>query len=298
MKRFFLMSTLLLVALMMGAQTKIAPKIKKGMKKVYVTETTINTEFSQPVTITQETVFEVIDATNDGYILDVYVTDVKTDANDAESRVYSLATEMLKGIHTKYATDKDGKVMKVLDTEDIQKRTDEMLDKIMGGLSLPVEMSASDLKSQLKLQVNEESLTESLKISTSPFALNGKTISTGTEEEYHNQSPGQLNLKMKRIYTVNADGTITSSANIDMKKEDIREMFSGMFGSMVPDNSSEGVEGILSGLDSLFDNANIQCSEQNTYTLAKDGWVKRITSEMKTSAMGMSVSMKSKVTLK
>jgi hypothetical protein len=269
--------------------------MKKGMKKVYVTETTINTEFKQPVTITQETAFEVIDATNDGYVLDVYVTDVKTDAKDAESRVFSLATEMLKGVHTKYATDKDGKVTKVLDAEDVQKRTDEMLDKILGGLSLPAEITASSLKNQLKVQVNEETLTESLHINTSPLALNGKTISTGTEEEYTNQSPGQLNLKMKRTYTVNNNGTISSSANINMKKEDIKEMFSSMFGSMVPDNLPGGV---LSGLDSLFERANIQCSEQSTYTLAKDGWVKKITSEMNTSAMGMSVSMKSKVTLK
>ena len=295
MKRFFMMSTLLLAALLVGAQTKIAPKMKKGMKKVYVTETTINTEFKQPVTITQETVFEVIDATDDGYILDAYVTDVKNNASDAESRIYSLATEMLKGVHTKYATDKDGKVTKVLEAEDIQKRTDEMLDKILGGISLPGGQTASDLKSQLKLGVNEESLTESLQISTSPLALNGKTISTGTEEEYFNQSPGQLGLKMKRIYTLNADGTISTSANINMKKEDIKQMLSGLFNKAMPADLPGDV---LSGLESLFDNANIQCTEKSTYTLGKDNWVKGITSEMTTSAMGMSFSMKSKVTSK
>ena len=291
MKRFLMMSTLLLAALLVGAQTKITPKMKKGMKKTYVTECTISNEFSQPVTITQETVFEVIEATDEGYILDVYVTDVKNNSNDAESRIYSIATEILKGVHTKYATDKDGKVTKVLEAEDIQKRTDEMLNKVLEGISLPGGKTISELKKQLKLGVNEESLTESLQISTSPLALNGKTISTGTEEEYLNQSPGQLNLKMKRIYTVNDNGTISTSANIDMKKEDIKKMLSDMLGDAISTD-------VFSELGSLFDKANLQCTEQSTYTFGKDNWVKSITSEMTTSAMGMSMSMKSKVTSK
>lgn len=41
MKKFLSLSTLLLMVLTISAQTKIAPKIKKGMKKVYVTECTI-----------------------------------------------------------------------------------------------------------------------------------------------------------------------------------------------------------------------------------------------------------------
>lgn len=288
------MSTLMLVALMMGAQTKIAPTMKKGMKKVYVTETTISTEFRQPITITQETAFEVIDATDDGYILDVYVTDAKSDASDAESRIYSLATEMLKGIHTKYATDKDGQVTKVFQTDDVEKRVEGMLDKLLDGVSLPEGTTTSDMKRQLKEQVNEKNLLESLHIGTSPLALNGKTISTGTEEEYLNQS-NLKGMKMKRIYTVNENGSITSSANINMDAEDISKLFSNMLDSFAPVEIDDSA---LAGLKSLFENANLQCSEQSTYSFAKDGWVKNITAEMKTSAMGMSMSMKSKVTQK
>ena len=288
------MSTLMLVALMMGAQTKIAPTMKKGMKKVYVTETTISTEFRQPITITQETAFEVIDATDEGYILDVYVTDAKSDASDAESRIYSLATEMLKGIHTKYATDKDGQVTKVFQTDDVEKRVEGMLDKLLDGVSLPEGTTTSDMKRQLKEQVNEKNLLESLHIGTSPLALNGKTISTGTEEEYLNQS-NLKGMKMKRIYTVNENGSITSSANINMDAEDISKLFSNMLDSFAPVEIDDSA---LAGLKSLFENANLQCSEQSTYSFAKDGWVKNITAEMKTSAMGMSMSMKSKVTQK
>ena len=46
--------------------------------------------------------------------------------------------------------------------------------------------------------MNDKSLLESMHISTSPLTLNGKTISTGTEEEYNTEQ----GIKMKRTYTV------------------------------------------------------------------------------------------------
>ena len=295
MKRFFLVSTLLLVAMMMGAQTKIAPKMKKGMKKVYVTECTITSEFNQPITVTEETVYEVIDETNDGYVLDVYVTDVKTNAdkNDAESRMLSFATEMMKDVHTKYATDKDGKVITVLDAEEVGNRIDGILDKMLDKVPLPESTSKSDLKNELKKQVSKQNLTESLQISASPLALNGKTISTGMEEDYYNQNNFK-GMKMKRIYTVNGN-KISSSANLNMNSKDISNLISGVIGAVSPDEIDDDA---LAGLNSLFDKANLQCSEENTYSLGKDGWMKDINSEMKANAMGMSISMKYKVTLK
>ena len=112
--------------------------------------------------------------------------------------------------------------------------------------------------------------------------------------EYLNQS-NLKGMKMKRIYTVNENGSITSSANINMDAEDISKLFSNMLDSFAPVEIDDSA---LAGLKSLFENANLQCSEQSTYSFAKDGWVKNITAEMKTSAMGMSMSMKSKVTQK
>ena len=295
MKRFFLVSTLLLVALMMGAQTKVAPKMKKGMKKVYVTECTITSDFNQPVTVTEETVYEVVDETDDGYILDVYVTDVKTNAdkNDAESRMLSFATEMLKDVHTKYATDKDGKVITVLDAEDVENKVDGILDNMLDKAPLPDSTSKSELKDELKKQVSKQQLTESLQISASPLALNGKTISTGTEEDYYNPNAFK-GLNLKRIYTVNGN-KISSSANLNMNSKDISNLVSGVIDAMAPGEIDDDA---LSGLNSLFEKGNLKCSEENTYILGKDGWMKDINSEMKASAMGMSIAMKYKVTLK
>ena len=290
MKRFFLLSTLLLATLMICAQTKIAPKMKKGMKKVYVVEATIGVPSKQSTKITTETVYEVVDATNDGYVLDVYVTDVKTDAKDAESRVYSLATEMLKDVHTQYATNKDGKVTKILNAEEGKKRINEMLDKLLADVPLPASTTLTNLKKQLTGNINEASLLESVQISTSPLTLNGKTISTGTEEEYNTEQ----GIKMKRTYSVKDKSSIQTNAKINMNTDDMKKMVMGLVEKIVPNQS----ENLLDMIGPMINNLKIDAAENSTYTFQKDGWIKNITSEMNYSMMGASFKINTKVSLK
>ena len=290
MKRFFLLSTLLLATLMICAQTKIAPKMKKGMKKVYVVEATIGVPSKQSTKITTETVYEVVDATNDGYVLDVYVTDVKTDAKDAESRVYSLATEMLKDVHTQYATNKDGKVTKILNAEEGKKRINEMLDKVLADVPLPASTTLTNLKKQLTGNINEASLLESVQISTSPLTLNGKTISTGTEEEYNTEQ----GIKMKRTYSVKDKSSIQTNAKINMNTDDMKKMVMGLVEKIVPNQS----ENLMDMIGPMINNLKIDAAENSTYTFQKDGWIKNITSEMNYSMMGASFKINTKVTLK
>ena len=290
MKRFFLLSTLLLATLMICAQTKIAPKMKKGMKKVYVVEATIGVPSKQSTKITTETVYEVVDATNDGYVLDVYVTDVKTDAKDAESRVYSLATEMLKDVHTQYATNKDGKVTKILNAEEGKKRINEMLDKVLADVPLPASTTLTNLKKQLTGNINETSLLESVQISTSPLTLNGKTISTGTEEEYNTEQ----GIKMKRTYSVKDKSSIQTNAKINMNTDDMKKMVMGLVEKIVPNQS----ENLMDMIGPMINNLKIDAAENSTYTFQKDGWIKNITSEMNYSMMGASFKINTKVSLK
>ena len=290
MKRFFLMSTLLLATMLVCAQTKIAPNMKKGMKKVYVTEAKISAPSKPVTTISTETVYEVVDATADGYVLDVYVTDVKSDAKDAESRIYSIATEMLKDVHTQYATDKDGKVTKILNAEEGKKRINEMLDNVLAEAPQLDKTKLSEIKKQLTGEINDQSLLESVQISTSPLTLNGKTISTGTEEEY-NTGEG---IKMKRTYTVAGKSKIKSNSIINMNADDMKEMVSELVEKLVPNQSSN----LMDMFGSMIGNLKIDASENATYTFQKDGWIKSITSESSYSSMGVSFKMNTKVTLK
>ena len=135
------MSTLLLVALMASAQVKIVPQMKKGLKKTYAAEAIVKNASQKPITITSRTTFEVTDVTPDGYVLDALITDVTSDAdkNDMQGRIMSLSTEMLKGIHTTYATDKEGKVTRILNFDEIKENTMAMIDKLLS--QMPAELN-------------------------------------------------------------------------------------------------------------------------------------------------------------
>lgn len=288
MKKFLSLSTLLLMVLTISAQTKIAPKMKKGMKKVYVTECTIKALSEDPVKVSFETKYEVTDATSDGYVLDLLICDVKSDAksNNLESRMYSLATEVLKDIHTTYATDKDGKVTKLLNMEEVKKQASKALEKLIAKLggsdSIPEGTSVESIKSDW----NEEAMLESVQLSTSPLVLNGKTISNGSEEAFTDKK----GMKMRRTYQVNEDGSIKATAGIALTADEIKDAFQNMFGGLKFDEGDEFIEGMGSFIEGLM-----KTKEETTYTFLQDGWVKTIDSVTSFSILGQEMTLSTKV---
>lgn len=295
MKKFFLMGTLLLVALMVKAQVKVSPKLEKGMKKTYVAEAITNIIANQkPITVTTETQFEVTDVTADGYILDIMMTDLKTDAdpNDMMGRVFGLTTEMMKDIHSVYAIDKDGKVTKILNYEELKVKIENGMDKFIDGLSLPEEIMSKDaLKQQIMSNISEKSMLQSLQTNTSPIVLNGKTIETGMQDEYVNQG-----LKMKRTYTVKDDGSIGATSTMNLSKEELKEFVIAQVEKVMPNQA----ETIRQNIDMVLSSGmlKMEMTENSTYTLNPDGWVKSIATELNSDTMGAKSSAKTTVRLK
>ena len=291
------MSTLLLVALMASAQAKVVPQMKKGLKKTYSTEATIKNASQKPVKMTTQTTFEVTDVTPDGYVLDALITDVTNDAdkNDMQGRIVSMSTEMLKGIHTIYATDKEGKVTKILNFDEIKENTLAMIDKLLSqtpaGANELMGTLKETLKNQLTSKLTEEMLVESLHTNTSPLALNGKTISTGTEEEFKND----MGIKMKRTYNVKDKRNIQSTAVINMTLEDMKEMVYGLVEKLMP--GVKMTDDIKKQMESMVTGAKMEAKEETAYTLKADGWVETIISEVSSSSMGQSAVINTKVQL-
>lgn len=209
MKKILSTGLLLLAALVAGAQTKIAPKMEKGMKKVYVAETTTNIAGQKSITMTVETQYAVTDVTPDGYVMEVTVTDVQTDAdkNDMVGRIVSLSMEMLKNVKTSLATDKDGKVTRILNFEDVKSGAKKFLNKVLEEVPAIPGFSTDMLEDQIMGQLTEQAITQQMQMNSSPFALNGKTVSSGMQDEYLNQQ----GLKMKRTFTVQKDGSIQAA---------------------------------------------------------------------------------------
>lgn len=295
MKRLLLMSTLLLTALMVNAQVKVTPKMEKGMKKTYVVEATTSITSQKPVTLTSETLYEVIDETADGYILDIVMTDLKTNAdpNDMMGRIFGLSTEMMKDAHTIYATDKDGKVTKLLNYDEVKAKVETGVDKLLDVLPLSEGILTKDaLKKQIMSNITEEALLQSAQTNTSPFVLNGKTIKTGTQDEFVNAQ----GMKMKRTYTANADGTIQTTSTMNLSKEELKKMVIDQVEKLMPGQA----EMIKQNIDMVMNSGMVkmEMKENATYTLTADGWVNDITSELTSETMGTKTTAKTKVRLK
>ena len=294
MKKILLASALLLTALVAGAQTKIAPQMQKGMKKVYVAETTTNIAGQKSITMTVETQYSVADVTADGYVMDVTVTDVQTDADqkDLMGRVVSLSLEMLKNVKTSLATDKDGKVTKILNFEDMKSGAKKFLDKVLEEVPAIPGFSTDMLEDQIMGQLTEKAITQQMQMNSSPFALNGKTVSSDMQDEYFNQQ----GLKMKRTYSVGQDGTIQTTSTIDMTPQELKQMFIEQVEKLMPaqaDMIKQNIDAVISSGMMKF-----KMDVKDVYTLQADGWMKSITSEAISDTMGQKTTVKSTVRLK
>ena len=293
MKKILLTSTLLLMALTIGAQIKVAPKMKKGDKKVYVAEQTTQVgKLEAKMTI--ETLFEVKDATADGYVIHSLVTDTKveTDTTDMTGRILALTSKMTKNMSTTYATDKDGQVIKILDFEKTKKQAEDMINKLMDGLKLPEMISKEMITKVAMANITEDAMLKSILMNNSPFALNGKTISTGTEDETSTKE----GIKMKRTYTVNSDGSIGATSKIDMSTDDMVDMIVKMASGMFPGETETVKQQVSQMVKSGM--LKMSASDNATYTLRADGWVDSITAETVTEGMGQKTTITSKVKLK
>lgn len=294
MKKILSTGLLLLAALVAGAQTKIAPKMQKGMQKTYVTETVTTIAGKKPITMTVETQYTVTDATADGYVMEVTVTDVQNDAdqNDIVGRTLSLTTSTMKGVRTSMSTDKDGKVTKILNFGDIVRSKGELIDKLLDEIPTTPVLSKEAMREQIAGQITEESILQGMQMGGSPLALNGKTISTGMQDEYLNQQ----GLKMKRTFTVQKDGSIQAASTINMSPAEMKQMIIAQIEKLMPaqaDMIKQNIDAVLaSGM------LKFKMDGKDVYTLQADGWVSSITSEAISDTMGQKTTVKSTVRLK
>lgn len=287
------LSILLLITLVSYAQqVKVSPTLEKGMRKTYVSEIVTEIQGQKPITLQIDTQYEVTDVTPDGYTVTITVTkaDFNHDINSIASRVLTLSTEMLKGVASSCATDKDGQIIKLLNYEDIRSASVKMLDDLLKEVPLPQGLSADALKQQILKNITEESLLKKTQMNTGIMGLNGKTITSGMEEEYTLDQ----GIKMKRTYKVNPDGSIQATGVLGMTMDELKNMVISQLEKANPAQA----ESIKGQIDAVIANMNLEVTENSTYTFAPDGWVDTLQSEVSTQGMGAKTVVRSTVRLR
>lgn len=298
MKKLMMVGLMLTAAIALQAQLKVAPKMEKGTVKTYVGQTTVTIPSQGDVKVSDETKYTVVDATADGYVIDMESVDVKTecDASNIAGKLIAAAQEIMKGITFRIAVDKDGKVQRLLNGDEIQpklnKMTDTFIDQLLKDIpQLASMVSKDDLKKQVAASITPEAMLQTIQDATSPFALNGKTITTGAQEDYVSKD----GMKMRRMYFVQGQNIVANST-LNMTKDEMKEMLIKMVEKSAPDQAAMVKENIDQIMSSGM--LKMDMKETATYELQADGWVKSIKGESTTETMGQKVVTKSTATLK
>ena len=298
MKKLMMVSLLLTVAMALQAQVKVAPKMQKGTVKTYVADATITLPGQGDVKVTADSKYTITDATADGFVLEMVSTDVKTecDPGNIAGKLMAAAEEMMKGAVVKAAVDKEGRIQNILNGDEVKARIDTQADAFIDQMITDVPqlagiVSKENLKKQVTSSLTVEGLIETLQSSTSPLALNGKTIMTGNQEEFVSKD----GMKMKRLYFVNGKTIIANSA-MNMTEEEMKQLIIKQVEKSAPDQAQM----IKDNIDQLMSTGMLKMDhkETATYELQDDGWVKSIVVDSTTETMGQTVVSKSIVTLK
>ena len=298
MKKLMMVGLLLTAAIALQAQMKVAPKIEKGAVKTYVGQSTVSIPAQGDVKVSDETKYTVVDATADGYIIDLETVNVQAecDASNIAGKLLVAAQETMKGIVFRIGLDKDGKIQKLLNSDEVQPKLTKAMESIVDQLLKDVPqlgsmVSKDDLMKQVVESITPESLLQNFQEASSPFALNGKTIMTGGQEEYVSKD----GMKMKRMYFVQGKNIVANST-LNMTKDEMKEMLIQMVEKSAPDQAAMVKENIDQIMSSGM--LKMDMKETATYELQDDGWVKSIKGESTTESMGQKIVKTSTITLK
>ncbi|MBQ6201757.1 MAG: hypothetical protein IJK50_10065 [Prevotella sp.] len=298
MKKIMMVSLMLTIAMALEAQVKVAPKMEKGTVKTYVAEATITLPGQGDVKVTADSKYAITDAKADSYVLEMVSTDVKTECEPGNiaGKLVAAAQEMMKDAVVRATLDKDGRIQNILNGDEVKARVDKQADAFIDQMLADVPqlagvVSKDALKQQVSQALTVEGLVQTLQQATSPLALNGKTIASGSQEEFISQE----GLKMKRMYFVNGK-TIIANSVMNMTEDEMKQTIIKQVEKSAPDQAQM----IKDNIDQLMSTGMLKMDhkETATYELQDDGWVKSIVVDSTTETMGQTVVSKSIVTLK
>ena len=298
MKKLMTVSLMLTIAMALQAQMKVAPKMEKGTVKTYVAEATITLPGQGDVKVTADSKYSITDAKADSYVLEMVSTDVKTECEPGNiaGKLVAAAQEMMKDAVVRATLDKDGRIQNILNGDEVKARVDKQADTFIDQMLADVPqlagvVSKDALKQQVSQSLTVEGLVQTLQQATSPLALNGKTIASGSQEEFVSQE----GLKMKRMYFVNGK-TIIANSVMNMTEDEMKQTIIKQVEKSAPDQAQM----IKDNIDQLMSTGMLKMDhkETATYELQDDGWVKSIVVDSTTETMGQTVVSKSIVTLK
>jgi hypothetical protein len=297
MKKVFLLSIVILMSVsVFGQSIKVTPVLKKGMKKAY-TNTTAVTTMDQTITITSDQLLTITKETPQGYEMTMENANFSSDAKDENlaSRLLTLGSEILKDTKVQVRLDKDGKLLDIINYEEVKNRSvatgERMVDELFKAApEISQVLTKEAIMEQVTGALTQENLIKSLTGNTNPLALFGLTIVNGMQDKYNNNM-----VDLKRTWLVNGK-KIFASAKSDMSKEELKAYVLSQVEKLAPQQADMIKDNIDMVLNSGL--VKIDVTENANYELGDDLWIKSMETTVETDMMGQKSSTRTKIQLK
>ena len=297
MKKVFLLSIVILMSVsVFGQSIKVTPVLKKGMKKAY-TNTTAVTTMDQTITIASDQLFSITKETSQGYEMTMENANFSSDAKDENlaSRLLTLGSEILKDTKVQVRLDKDGKLLDIINYEEVKNRSvatgERMVDELFKAApEISQVLTKEAIMEQVTGALTQENLIKSLTGNTNPLALFGLTIVNGMQDKYNNNM-----VDLKRTWLVNGK-KIFASAKSDMSKEELKAYVLSQVEKLAPQQADMIKDNIDMVLNSGL--VKIDVTENANYELGDDLWIKSMETTVETDMMGQKSSTRTKIQLK
>lgn len=291
MKKLFLTSVVLLMALMAQAQTKIAPKLENGFKAVYTEKSTINM-MGKELTYNSDNEYVVSDVTADGAVITVTNTAMdlpSMEGLDPVSAMLLMTAQINKGTTVKMAVNAEGVPQKILNLDEVKEKAGETIEVLVTNMFDAVPELSQAISKEDMIKQLVEVLSEEMLLNDDVLALNGKTIANGYQDSFTNDD----GMKMKRMYFM-AGKKIISNATLDMSKDDLKEYII----KKIEEEAPEQAQMVKDNIDMLMGQLKFDAIEKHTYEMQANGWPASITSEESKDSMGQSMKVSSVISLK
>ena len=291
MKKLFVTSVVLLMALMAQAQTKIAPKLENGFKAVYTEKSTINM-MGKELTYNSDNEYVVSDVTADGAVITVTNTAMdlpSMEGLDPVSAMLLMTAQINKGTTVKMAVNAEGVPQKILNLDEVKEKAGETIEVLVTNMFDAVPELSQAISKEDMIKQLVEVLSEEMLLNDDVLALNGKTIANGYQDSFTNDD----GMKMKRMYFM-AGKKIISNATLDMSKDDLKEYII----KKIEEEAPEQAQMVKDNIDMLMGQLKFDATEKHTYEMQANGWPASITSEESKDSMGQSMKVSSVISLK
>ena len=297
MKKVFLLSIVILMSVsVFGQSIKVTPVLKKGMKKAYMNTTAVTT-MDQTITITSDQLLTITKETPQGYEMTMENANFSSDAKDENlaSRLLALGSEILKDTKVQVRLDKDGKLLDIINYEEVKNRSvatgERMVDELLKAApEISQVLTKEAIMEQVTGSLTQENLIKSLTGNTNPLALFGLTIINGMQDKYNNNM-----VDLKRTWLVNGK-KIFASAKSDMSKEELKAYVLSQVEKLAPQQADMIKDNIDMVLNSGL--VKIDVTENANYELGDDLWIKSMETTVETDMMGQKSSTRTKIQLK